>query len=78
MISAAASAIISRCSEPYQASGEYSTITAATNNGWIDGDKAMRGSRIAFERPGADGRFNAMRIVDLERSRAKLACLEAA
>jgi hypothetical protein len=38
----------------------------------------MRGSRIAFERPGADGRFNAMRIVDLERSRAKLACLEAA
>jgi porphobilinogen synthase len=54
MISAAASAIISR-SEPYQASGEYSTINTAANNGWIDGDKAMRGSRIAFERPGADG-----------------------
>jgi porphobilinogen synthase len=27
---------------------------AAANNGWIDGDKAMLESLIAFKRPGAD------------------------
>jgi porphobilinogen synthase len=30
-------------------------ITAAANNGWIDGDKAMMESLIAFKRAGADG-----------------------
>jgi porphobilinogen synthase len=59
-------------------SGEYSTIMAAANNGWIEGDKALRGSCIAFERRDADCALSAMRIVDLERSRAKLVCLEAA
>jgi porphobilinogen synthase len=39
----------------YQVSGEYSMIMAAANNGWIDGDKAMMESLIAFERAGADG-----------------------
>ncbi len=28
---------------------------AATNNGWIDGDRAMMESLIAFKRAGADG-----------------------
>ncbi len=39
----------------YQVSGEYSMIMAAADNGWIDGDKAMMESLIAFKRAGADG-----------------------
>ncbi len=39
----------------YQVSGEYSMIMAAAHNGWIDGDKAMMESLIAFKRAGADG-----------------------
>ena len=39
----------------YQVSGEYAMIMAAANNGWIDGDKAMMESLIAFKRAGADG-----------------------
>jgi porphobilinogen synthase len=39
----------------YQVSGEYSMIMAATNKGWIDGDKAMMESLIGFKRAGADG-----------------------
>jgi porphobilinogen synthase len=30
-------------------------IMAAAKNGWIDGDKAMMESLIAFKRAGADG-----------------------
>jgi porphobilinogen synthase len=30
-------------------------IMAAAQNGWIDGDKAMMESLIAFKRAGADG-----------------------
>ncbi len=39
----------------YQVSGEYSMIRAAAANGWIDGDKAMLESLIAFKRAGANG-----------------------
>jgi porphobilinogen synthase len=39
----------------YQVSGEYSMIMAAALNGWLDGDKAMMESLIAFKRAGADG-----------------------
>jgi porphobilinogen synthase len=39
----------------YQVSGEYAMIMAAANNGWLDGDKAMMESLIAFKRAGADG-----------------------
>jgi porphobilinogen synthase len=39
----------------YQVSGEYSMIMAAANNGWLDGDKAMMESLLAFKRAGADG-----------------------
>jgi porphobilinogen synthase len=39
----------------YQVSGEYSMIMAGSQNGWIDGDKAMMESLIAFKRAGADG-----------------------
>jgi porphobilinogen synthase len=39
----------------YQVSGEYAMIMAAAQNGWIDGEKAMLESLIAFKRAGADG-----------------------
>ena len=39
----------------YQVSGEYAMITAAAQNGWLDGDKAMLESLLAFKRAGADG-----------------------
>ena len=41
----------------YQISGEYSMIKAASANGWIDGEKAMLESLIAFKRAGCDGIF---------------------
>jgi porphobilinogen synthase len=39
----------------YQVSGEYSMIMAAAGHGWLDGDKAMMESLIAFKRAGACG-----------------------
>jgi porphobilinogen synthase len=39
----------------YQVSGEYSMIRAAAEKGWIDGEKAMMESLMAFKRAGADG-----------------------
>ena len=39
----------------YQVSGEYSMIRAAAANGWIDGEKAMLESLLAFKRAGCDG-----------------------
>lgn len=39
----------------YQVSGEYAMIKAASQNGWIDHDKAMMESMMAFKRAGADG-----------------------
>src|SRR5262249_47974475 len=39
----------------YQVSGEYSMIMAAAGKGWLDGEKAMMESLIAFKRAGADG-----------------------
>jgi porphobilinogen synthase len=39
----------------YQVSGEYAMIMAAAGNGWLDGEKAMTESLIAFKRAGADG-----------------------
>ncbi|MCB1502815.1 MAG: porphobilinogen synthase, partial [Bauldia sp.] len=39
----------------YQVSGEYAMIEAAARNGWIDGDRAMLESLVAFKRAGADG-----------------------
>jgi porphobilinogen synthase len=39
----------------YQVSGEYSMIMAAAQNGWLDGEKAMLESLIAFKRAGASG-----------------------
>ncbi len=39
----------------YQVSGEYSMITGAAANGWIDGEKAMMESLLAFKRAGCSG-----------------------
>ncbi len=39
----------------YQVSGEYAMIMAAVGNGWLDGEKAIIESLIAFKRAGADG-----------------------
>ncbi|MBV9982342.1 porphobilinogen synthase [Bradyrhizobium sp.] len=39
----------------YQVSGEYAMILAASQNGWIDGERAMMESLVGFKRAGADG-----------------------
>lgn len=39
----------------FQVSGEYAMIKAAAGNGWLDGEKAMMESLLAFKRAGADG-----------------------
>ena len=39
----------------YQVSGEYSMIKAAGQNGWIDGERVMMESLLAFKRAGCDG-----------------------
>src|SRR5437667_5500302 len=42
----------------YQVSGEYAMIMAAAQNGWLDGERAMMESLIAFKRAGASGRLS--------------------
>jgi len=39
----------------YQVSGEYAMIAGAARNGWINGERAMMESLVAFKRAGADG-----------------------
>ena len=39
----------------YQVSGEYAMISAAVQNGWLDREKTMLESLLAFKRAGADG-----------------------
>jgi porphobilinogen synthase len=39
----------------YQVSGEYAMIEAASANGWVDGERVMMESLLAFKRAGADG-----------------------
>jgi porphobilinogen synthase len=38
----------------YQVSGEYAMIMAAAQNGWLDQERCMMESLIAFKRAGAD------------------------
>jgi len=51
----------------YQVSGEYAMLAAASANGWIDGDRAMLESLLAFKRAGACGVFTyfALRAAEL-------------
>jgi porphobilinogen synthase len=39
----------------YQVSGEYTQIKAAAMNGWIDGERVMMETLLAFKRAGCDG-----------------------
>ncbi|MGR3469129.1 MAG: porphobilinogen synthase [Shimia sp.] len=39
----------------YQVSGEYAMLQAAAQNGWLDGEKVMLESLMAFKRAGCDG-----------------------
>jgi porphobilinogen synthase len=39
----------------YQVSGEYAMLKAAAQNGWLDHDKAVMETMLAFKRAGADG-----------------------
>ena len=55
----------------YQVSGEYSMIMAAVNNGWLDHDKAMIESLIAFKRAGADGVLTYFAPMAAEKLNAK-------
>jgi porphobilinogen synthase len=47
--------VFARPTFAYQVSGEYAMVMAAAGHGWLDGDKAMMESLIAFKRAGADG-----------------------
>ncbi len=39
----------------YQVSGEYAMIEGAIRNGWVDGERIVLESLMAFKRAGADG-----------------------
>lgn len=39
----------------YQVSGEYAMLMAASENGWLDGDKVIAESLLCFKRAGCDG-----------------------
>jgi porphobilinogen synthase len=55
----------------YQVSGEYAMIAAAASNGWIDGERAMMESLLAFKRAGADGVLTYFAPQAAERLRAQ-------
>jgi len=56
----------------YQVSGEYAMLTAAAQNGWLDGDRAMMESLLAFKRAEASGvlTYFAVRAAELLRAGA--------
>ncbi|MGH7202152.1 MAG: porphobilinogen synthase, partial [Planctomycetaceae bacterium] len=39
----------------YQVSGEYAMLAGAAERGWLDHDRAVLESLLAFKRAGADG-----------------------
>ncbi|MGN6463154.1 MAG: porphobilinogen synthase [Pseudolabrys sp.] len=55
----------------YQVSGEYAMLMAAAQNGWLDGERAMVESLMAFNRAGADGvlTYFAPRVAEMLRQR---------
>ena len=60
----------------YQVSGEYAMLAAAAANGWLDRDKTMLESLLAFKRAGADGVLTLLRArssATLEPIRRRLA-----
>jgi porphobilinogen synthase len=55
----------------YQVSGEYAMIAAAAGNGWIDGERAMMESLLAFKRAGADGVLTYFAVQAAEKLKAR-------
>ncbi|MGS1118046.1 porphobilinogen synthase [Castellaniella sp. UC4442_H9] len=53
----------------YQVSGEYAMIQAAAANGWLDLDKVMMESLLAFRRAGGDGILTYFAIAAAKRLR---------
>ncbi len=51
----------------YQVSGEYAMLKAAAQNGWLDNDRVILESLLAFKRAGADGilTYAALEAADL-------------
>ena len=54
-IIARAKALFGAPTYAYQVSGEYAMIRGAADRGWIDGERAMLESLMAFRRAGCDG-----------------------
>ncbi|SMF44094.1 porphobilinogen synthase [Tistlia consotensis] len=54
----------------YQVSGEYAMIKAAALNGWLDGERAMMESLVAFKRAGADAVLTYFAVEAAKRLRA--------
>ena len=54
----------------YQVSGEYAMLMAASQNGWLDGERVMVESLMAFKRAGCDGvlTYFAPRVAEALRS----------
>ena len=46
----------------YLVSGEYAMLKGAANNGWLDNDKVVLESLMAFKRAGADGILTYMAV----------------
>lgn len=55
----------------YQVSGEYAMLMAAIQNGWLDGNKVILESLLAFKRAGADGILTYFAIQAAEQLRQK-------
>lgn len=55
----------------YQVSGEYAMLQAAIQNGWLNGDKVILESLLAFKRAGADGILTYFSMEAAELLRAK-------
>ncbi|GBQ72495.1 delta-aminolevulinic acid dehydratase [Ameyamaea chiangmaiensis NBRC 103196] len=54
----------------YQVSGEYAMLMAAIRNGWLDHDRAMMESLLAFIRAGASGVLTYFAVEAAQRLRA--------
>ena len=54
----------------YQVSGEYAMLEAAAANGWLDGNRAMMESLLAFKRAGAVGVLTYYAVRAAEQLRA--------
>ncbi|KAA6205874.1 MAG: porphobilinogen synthase [Candidatus Tokpelaia sp.] len=54
----------------YQVSGEYAMLQAASANGWLDGERAMMETLLAFKRAGCDGIFTYYAIEAAKKLRA--------